>query len=250
VVSGLAWLESPKNLNRAHASLAARALRRMAAVFTQTPGLAAELVNGWDLLPDRVHEITLGIDADFYARQPWPISARDAFVVASAGDDRLRDHATLISAIRILRAAGVDATLELATTNPVDLPAELGTLHARRMGGQMRQVYRQSTVVAVALSPNKVGSGLTVVLEAMASGRPVVVTANPGMAGYVEHGVNGLLVRPNDPAAMAASIGALLADPVLARDMGRAGRAAVEARFTSRHMAADLADLLHRTISV
>ncbi|HEY4022059.1 MAG TPA: glycosyltransferase family 4 protein [Pseudonocardiaceae bacterium] len=245
VVSGLAWLESPRNLNRAHATLASRALKRMAAVFTQTPGLAPELVDGWDLPPERVHEITLGIDADFYTRQPWPVGSR---VVASAGDDRLRDHATLISSIRLLRTAGIDATLELATTSPVDLPAELGMLHARRMGGEMRHVYRRSTVVAVALAPNKVGSGLTVVLEAMASGRPVVVTANPGMSGYVEPGVTGLLVPPNDPAAMATAIGELLADPVRARNMGRAGRAAVEARFTSRHMATDLADLLHRAI--
>jgi glycosyltransferase involved in cell wall biosynthesis len=248
VVSGLAWLESPHSLNRAHAKLAGRALRRMAAVFTQTPGLAPELVSGWDLAPERVHEITLGIDADFYAHQPWPISARGGFTVASAGDDRLRDHPTLVTAIRQLRAGGIDVTLELATTSPVELPGELGTLHARRMGGEMRHVYRRSTVVAVALAPNKVGSGLTVVLEAMASGRPVVVTANPGMSGYVEHGVTGLLVPPEDPAAMATAIGTLLADPLGARDMGLAGRAVVEARFTSRHMAADLADLLYRTI--
>ncbi len=248
VVSGLAWLDSPHTLNRTHAKLAGRALRRMAAVFTQTPGLAPDLVADWELTPERVHEITLGIDAEFYAHQPWPVSATNRFVVASAGDDRLRDHRTLIAAIRLLRADGIDATLELATTSPVDLPAELGTLHARRMGGEMRQVYRRSTVVAVALVPNKVGSGLTVVLEAMASGRPVVVTANPGMAGYVEHGVSGLLVPPNDPASMASAIGGLLADPVRARQLGRAGRAAVEARFTSRHMAADLADLLHRAI--
>lgn len=250
VVSGLAWLDNPRNLNRAHARLAGRALKRMAAVFTQTPGLAAELADGWDLPPERVHEITLGIDADFYTQQPWPISARNSFVVASAGDDRLRDHATLVESIRLLRKAGTDATLELATTSPVDLPAELGTLHARRMGGAMREVYRRSTVVAVALAPNKVGSGLTVALEAMASGRPVVVTANPGLDGYVEHGVTGLLVPPNDPAAMADAIGELLADPVRARQMGQAGRTAVLARFTSRHMAADLAGLLRRTIGV
>jgi hypothetical protein len=47
---------------------------------------------------------------------------------------------------------------------------------------------------------------------------------------------------------MASAIGKLLADPVCARDMGRAGRAAVQSRFTSRHMAEDLADLLYRTI--
>jgi phosphatidylinositol alpha-1,6-mannosyltransferase len=47
---------------------------------------------------------------------------------------------------------------------------------------------------------------------------------------------------------LADAVGGLLADPERARAMGRAGRAAVEQRFTSRQMAAELADLLHRTI--
>jgi glycosyltransferase involved in cell wall biosynthesis len=171
-------------------------------------------------------------------------------VVGSAGDDRLRDHATLIAAIRRLRDDDMGARLELATTRPVELPTELGVLHARRMGAAMREVYQRSTVVAVALVPNKVGSGLTVVLEAMASGRPIVVTANPGIAGYVEDGVTGLLVPPGDPDALADAIGGLLADPERAMAMGRAGRAAVEQHFTSRQMANDLARLLRRTIAV
>ncbi|HEX3785662.1 MAG TPA: glycosyltransferase family 4 protein [Pseudonocardiaceae bacterium] len=246
VVSGLAWLANPCALSRTHARFARRALHRMAAVFTQTPGLAACLARDWELPPERVHEITLGIDADFYPAQPWPVAGR---TVASAGDDRLRDHATLIEAIGRLRAAGTAAHLELATTRPVDLPAELGVLHARRMGAAMRGVYQRSSVVAVALAPNKVGSGLTVVLEAMASGRPIVVTANPGMAHYVEDGVTGLLVAPGDPDALAAAIGELLADPRRAMAMGRAGRAAVEQRFTSRQMATELGDLLHRTLA-
>jgi glycosyltransferase involved in cell wall biosynthesis len=113
-------------------------------------------------------------------------------------------------------------------------------VHARRMNAAMRGLYRRASVVAIALRPNPQGSGLTVALEALASGRPVVATDNPGMDTYVEHGRTGLLVPPGDVDAMADAIGELLTDPVRAEEMGAAGRKEVEQRFTSAHMAADL----------
>jgi glycosyltransferase involved in cell wall biosynthesis len=237
VVSGIAWLAGPDSVGRAYAAIAGRALRRMAGVFTQNLGLGPTLARAWDLPAERVHEVTLGIDPEFYPAAPW--SAAEPLVV-SVGDDRMRDHATLIDSITLLRHNGGTARLELATTQPVELPDELGVLHNRRMGAAMRELYRRSSVVAVALHPNIVGSGLTVALEAMASARPIVITDNPGVAGYVRHGETGLLVPPGDPAALAGAIGELLADPARARRMGEAGRRAVEARFTSRHMADDL----------
>jgi glycosyltransferase involved in cell wall biosynthesis len=60
------------------------------------------------------------------------------------------------------------------------------------------------------------------------------------MDTYVDHGRTGLLVPPDDPAAMADAIGALLSDPERAAEMGEAGRKEVEARFTSAHMAREL----------
>jgi glycosyltransferase involved in cell wall biosynthesis len=194
----------------------------------------------WGLDPERVHGVTLGIDPDFFPYQPWEERDPGGATVTSVGDDRNRDHTTLIGAMTQVRADGIPAWLELATTLPVDLPAEAGVVHARRMNAAMRGLYRRSTVVAVALRPNPVGAGLTVALEALASGRPVVASDNPGMDSYVEHGRTGLLVPPGNPRAMADAIGELLADPDRARRMGEDGRRDVEKRFTSAHMADDL----------
>jgi glycosyltransferase involved in cell wall biosynthesis len=250
VVSGIAWLERPASVGRAHAAIARRALRRAAGLFTQSPGLAPCLAQAWDVSPDRVHEIRLGIDADFYAQAPWPEdSPGGGGVVASVGDDRMRDHGTLVAAITRLRADGVPARLELATTQPVRVPSDVGVLHARRMGAAMRAVYARAAVVAVALHPNTAGSGLTVALEAMATGRPVVITGNPGVEAYVRHGETGLLVPPHDPLALADAVGELLADPRRAEKLGRAGRTLVEHSFTSAHMAADLRHVLHTALT-
>jgi len=63
-----------------------------------------------------------------------------------------------------------------------------------------------------------------VVLEAMMLGRPVVGTALGGTPEQIADGVTGLLVPPNDPAAMAEAIARMLEDPQEAARMGAAGR--------------------------
>jgi glycosyltransferase involved in cell wall biosynthesis len=243
VVTGVAWLERPDMISGWQRRAAEAALRRAGAVFTQSPAMVRVLREHWDVAPERVHGVTLGIDPEFYSAQPWGDRDPGGVTVTSVGDDRGRDHGTLIGAVSRVRERGVPAWLELATTLPVDLPPEAGVVHARRMNAAMRGLYRRSSVVAIALRPNPQGSGLTVALEALASGRPVVATDNPGMDTYVEHGRTGLLVPPGDVDAMAEAIGELLADPVRAEEMGAAGRKEVEHRFTSAHMAADLREI-------
>ncbi len=64
----------------------------------------------------------------------------------------------------------------------------------------------------------------TVVLEAMAAGRPVVAAASGGILDMVVDGVTGLLVPPGDAAALAQAIVSVLGDPDSAHDFGVAGR--------------------------
>ncbi|HMM86450.1 TIGR03088 family PEP-CTERM/XrtA system glycosyltransferase [Azohydromonas sp.] len=74
------------------------------------------------------------------------------------------------------------------------------------------------------------------ILEAMASGLPVLATAVGGNADLVEDGVTGALVPPADDQAMARALVALADDPARAAAMGRAGRAAAEERFSLQAM--------------
>ncbi|MCA1669686.1 MAG: glycosyltransferase family 4 protein [Thermomicrobia bacterium] len=64
-----------------------------------------------------------------------------------------------------------------------------------------------------------------VVMEAMASGTPVVTTTIPGHLGILTNGVEGLMVEPASAQALALAMTRLLADRSLARAMGEAGRA-------------------------
>lgn len=243
VVLGIGWLTHRAGSPRVHAALARRAMLRAASVFTQCEPVLSLLHHEWGVPRARLHYLPVGIDTDFYPIQPQPDP--DSVVVVSAGEDRYRDHALLVSAVSRLQATHHGLRLELATGLPVDLPSSLGTLYRGRMDGKMRDLYRRARVVAIALRPTFSGSGLTVALEAMSSGRPVVMTDNPGIADYIEHGVTGLLVPPGDVDAFAAAVGELLSDPARCAEMGAAAAVRARREFTSTVMAANLAALVH-----
>ena len=61
----------------------------------------------------------------------------------------------------------------------------------------------------------------TVILEAMALGRPVVAAASGGIVDLVDDGVTGLLVAPGDPDALSAALSAVVDDRDAAAAMGR-----------------------------
>lgn len=81
--------------------------------------------------------------------------------------------------------------------------------------------------------PTYYGEGLPkVLIEAAACGRPIVTTDTPGCRDIVRDGVNGALVAPRDVAALSAALRKLIDDKELRMEMGRRGRALVEAEFT------------------
>src|SRR5262249_43671288 len=71
-----------------------------------------------------------------------------------------------------------------------------------------------------------------ILLEAASCGRPIVATDMPGCREVVRHEQNGLLVPPQDPAALAAAIARLVRDSGLRRSLGACGRGMAEREFS------------------
>jgi sugar transferase (PEP-CTERM/EpsH1 system associated) len=86
------------------------------------------------------------------------------------------------------------------------------------------------------------------ILEAMASGLPVIATEVGGNADLVVQGESGLLVPSNDPEALARSLVQLATAPVLAKSMGRAGRQLAEEKFSMAAMVATYQGLYDRLL--
>jgi glycosyltransferase involved in cell wall biosynthesis len=188
-----------------------------------------------------VKYIPFGIDADFWKQSGTPQS--DQRLVVSAGNDRHRDFDTLTRAV----LSHPENRLAIATSRTIVGNDRLDVEPLSHSG--LRELYQQAPVVAVATKRNEHCSGVTAVLEAMACGRPVVASANPGMDDYIEHGVSGLLVPPGDVDALSRAVNSLLDDPDRAHGMGVAAAANVRHRFTTDHLASRLADLLWKTAS-
>jgi glycosyltransferase involved in cell wall biosynthesis len=86
------------------------------------------------------------------------------------------------------------------------------------------------------------GFGL-VLLEAMREGLPVVASQAAAVPEIVEDGSTGILIPPDDPAALAAALLALVQDPPLGRKLGNAGFWRLKGRFSPERMARQTADV-------
>jgi glycosyltransferase involved in cell wall biosynthesis len=119
-------------------------------------------------------------------------------------------------------------------------------LDGARSRREIMDLYRQADVFALTPFVTEDGDrdGIpTAILEAMASGVPVVTTAVAGIPEVVTPGVQGLVERPHDVEGIAASIATLLDDARMRRRLGSAGRRTVQQQFDVRNSAAELAAL-------
>jgi glycosyltransferase involved in cell wall biosynthesis len=87
-----------------------------------------------------------------------------------------------------------------------------------------------------------------VLVEAMAAGAPVVATGVSGIPELVEDEVNGLLVQPDDPAALADALIRVHEDRELAARVAEAGRRTVQERFDGDRLARRLAELFQEAL--
>jgi glycosyltransferase involved in cell wall biosynthesis len=111
------------------------------------------------------------------------------------------------------------------------LARELRIAHRVVFTGRRDDVPSVTAALDVAVLPSyREAQGLSI-LEALALSRPVVASNVGGIPEMITDGVNGLLVPPHDPDALAAAIVRLLKDHPLADMLGRAGHDMVHDRF-------------------
>lgn len=103
--------------------------------------------------------------------------------------------------------------------------------------------YAASDIV---IMPSRIEAAAVVALEAMALNKPVIASNVGGIPEVVLDGETGILVEPDNPAALAEQIKYLITQPELAKKMGDAGGARVREHFTEKQMVADYIDLFYK----
>ncbi len=163
------------------------------------------------------------VDAEFY--QP-SVAVADGPVL-SVGNDHGRDFPTLLAAF-----AGLDATLLLKSSlvAPDAAPPNVQVVRERLDAHAYRELFRQAPFVVVPLHPMLTASGIGTMLEAMAMGKPLIVSDSPGIRDYVAHDETALVVPCGDAPALRGAIERLLREPDTRARLGAAAR-----RFVERH---------------
>jgi glycosyltransferase involved in cell wall biosynthesis len=114
--------------------------------------------------------------------------------------------------------------------------------YVRFLGGvsdeQLNQLYQSCDLF---VAPSLYESFGLIYLEAMNYGKAVVGCLAGGIPEVVDNGVNGILVEPETPSALAEAILRLVRSPQLLHEMGQAGRQRLLNRFTYLHMARSFA---------
>jgi glycosyltransferase involved in cell wall biosynthesis len=155
-----------------------------------------------------------------------------------------KDLVTLLRASAMVRAKAPDVVLVLAGDGPLtgslkQAAAELELNDSVRFLGEQPDVggiLRQCRLFAL----SSVNEGLPIsLLEAMSAGLPQVVTAVGGMREIVELSQSGVIVPPQDPAALAQAILRFHDDEAWRLECAQRARDCYESRFTPPRMAAD-----------
>lgn len=202
---------------------------------------------------DRLTTIVNGVDLDRFRPAARARDPRPPVLGCTARLGAENDHATLIHAFARLGRQRPDAQLLLVGRGPEEaalrtLADALGVGERVCFAGEQADVAPWLARVDVYAQAARLAGISNSILEAMATGLPVVATDVGGTSEAVIHGETGLLVPPGDPAAFADALRVLLANPVMAESFGRAGRARVEAHFGERLMLERVEALLDRLV--
>jgi len=112
---------------------------------------------------------------------------------------------------------------------------------------ELRAIFGRVRAVAV---PSRFDNYAVVVLEAMAAGRPVVVSDATGSAAFVRESGGGAVVPAGDATALAHALRPFLKDPDYARAVGQMGQAAVRTHLDPARIAHARADLFQRAFTL
>ncbi len=178
--------------------------------------------------PARVHVIANGLDLPTESAHP---ERTPPVVVMVASLRPVKAHDVFLRALALLEPV---PQVRLIGDGPERgrleaLVAELGLGDAVTFEGAVRDGARCFLDAQIAVLSSRSEGLPGVVLEAMGAGLPVVATAVGGVTELVEDQTTGLLVPPDDPAALAAALAELLADPERRAAMGATARTRAEA---------------------
>ncbi len=222
--------------------------------FAVSPDLADYLVAKIGVAPRRVTQVYNGVDSNRFAPAPpggatisgCPFAAPAHWLVGTVGRMQTVKHQTLLAAafVRVLeRAPQLRPRLRLVMVGDGPLRSTCQALLDAAGCGDLAWLPGERSDVPDVMRgldcfvlPSLAEGISNTILEAMASGLPVVATDVGGNARLVQHGSSGEIVPAGDCEALVDAILRLASEPDRAKAMGFAGRVTAEQQFSIESM--------------
>ncbi len=239
--------------------------RVLVAISDWTADLAREVLAMVDLeVPPPVEKVRLGTTPSQFRPGVDPSAVRAKYglhggpwLLTVARLQRHKGIDTVMKALPAIRAGHPNARYAVAGTGELlpfeRLAQELGLGETVRFLGavpdaELPALYNAADLyVGVSRRVELLAEGFGISLvEAAACGLAVVGGRSGGVPDAVRDGETGVLVDPDDPAAVAAAINELLANPDRRRQLGAAGRRAVESYYNWDRVARELMEIDQR----
>lgn len=211
-----------------------RFAHRLATHVTAVSEAVAQTAVALGVSRERITVIPNGVDVDRFGGRPADRSllglAGDGPVIGSVGClAQRKDYGTLLEALAIVAGRGHAFQVVLVGDGPdrpeLESRARALVLEERiRFLGERPDVERLLPAMDVFVLSSREEGIPNALLEAMAAGRPAIVTAVGGNREVLEDGATGWLVPARNPAALALALEHALTDPAEARRRGDAAR--------------------------
>src|SRR5438067_9947504 len=224
-------------------------------IVTETDYAAQFLRERFPQRADRVHRIYNGLDLAEFERAD--LSSTPPLIIAVGRLMAKKGFAELIRACALLAERGKLFRCEIIGAGPLEneLRAQIAQLNLQNRfvlsGAKPQREVRQHPAAATVfvlpsvLDPEGGMDNLpTVIMEAMATGLPVISTNIAGIPEMAVQNHTGFLVQPADPSALARATDDVIDDRLLAQRLGEAGRQHAQELFSIEKNARELCALL------
>jgi glycosyltransferase involved in cell wall biosynthesis len=156
-------------------------------------------------------------------------------------DHRAKGHLELIQAMALLQGRHAFHALMVGggrrQEEMRDLAGSLGLGERVHFLGNRRDVPELLGAMDIFVLPSHSEGVSLAVLEAMAAGLPVIVSAVGGLPEIIHHEETGLLIPPKDAEALAGSLARLLENPDLAKRLGEKAREHIQEKYSLERLA-------------
>lgn len=197
------------------------------------------LIKRFQLKPKKVNVFYFGVDLNYWDKNRVADKEKSGEFVLTVGNDLYRDYQLLLNSYNLALPLKI-ITKSLKAKHFKNLPKATFQHYQEISNETLRKLYHQAKFVIVPLKNTEATSGLSVVLQAFAMGKAVLLAKTPAMQEFFKDYKHVLYYQIGKPASLREKLRELSNNQKLQDKLAKNGRKIVEEKFNSQNMGRNL----------